>query len=346
MTIRIETYGEVLESLREINTKHLLLGNGFSIGCDPVFSYGSLYEAAKIAGLSDRAQQVFETLGTNNFEGVMHLLENIQWAGQLYGLPDDGVRDIQSDIEIIKETLVQAVSESHLDHSGLVNDEKKAFALEFLSPYKNVFTTNYDLLLYWIDMSIKPPPFGDGFRPPVDEPDSPYLVFTERLGGRSGMFYLHGALHLYLSGGELRKHSWVRTGLRLTELIRASLEEGEYPLFVAEGTPEGKLEQIQRHGYLWYCLDKLARIKGPLVVYGHALGPSDAHIVDTLADNVELPEIIVGLYENPANVFNQEIIHYCQKMIARRQLIGANRRGVVPLTVRYFQSETAKVWGP
>lgn len=345
MSIRIETYTEIIQSFRLITTVHLLLGNGFSIGCDPVFSYGSLYEAAKDTGLSERAQRVFDGMGINNFEGVMRLLENVQWAGSLYGLPDQGVKDIQTDIEIVKETLVRSVATSHLDHSGLLSDEKKAAALRFLSTYKNVFTTNYDLLLYWVSMSTNPPPYGDGFRSPIEDSEAPFLVFTERLGNSKGMFYLHGALHLYLVGGELRKHSWVRTGLRLTDLIRAGLEEGQYPLFVAEGTPEGKLEQIQRHGYLWYCLDKLARIKSPLVVYGHALGPSDAHIVSALADNPELPEVIVGLYGDPTNAFNQEIINSCEQMISRRELQLKHRRGAIPLKVRYFQSETASVWG-
>ena len=37
---------------------HVLLGNGFRIACDPIFSYSRLYDAAVGAGLSERAQQV------------------------------------------------------------------------------------------------------------------------------------------------------------------------------------------------------------------------------------------------------------------------------------------------
>lgn len=62
------TYEQVRRELKN-KTAHLLLGNGFSIACDPVFSYRSLFEEAVKRGLSDRAQRLFERLGTNNFEG-------------------------------------------------------------------------------------------------------------------------------------------------------------------------------------------------------------------------------------------------------------------------------------
>jgi hypothetical protein len=34
---------------------HLLLGNGFSIACDPIFKYEKLFEHAKMSGLSQEA---------------------------------------------------------------------------------------------------------------------------------------------------------------------------------------------------------------------------------------------------------------------------------------------------
>jgi hypothetical protein len=76
---------------------------------------------------------------------------------------------------------------------------------------------------------------------------------------------------------------------------------------VAEGDPAQKLEQIQRTGYLWYCLDKLARIKGPLVIFGHSLGPSDQHIVDVVSENADLSQIVVGLHGDPSSAGNQAI---------------------------------------
>jgi hypothetical protein len=272
------SYDAVLKSLG--STSYLLLGNGFSVACDPIFSYSRLYDAAVAAGLSVRAQAVFERLGTNNFEGVMRLLDDAHWIATTYGLVRSGdSSEMIDDVRIVKTTLVEAVAKNHLPHTGHVSDEKKAAARNFFDPYHSIFTTNYDLLAYWVIMSAgERVIFQDGFREDEDAADAPYVIFSERLGNARGLFYLHGALHLYLASGELRKRCWSRSQTPLTDLIKQGLTENEYPLFVAEGAAEQKLSQIQRAGYLWYCLDKLARIKSPLVVFGHSLGESDRHI--------------------------------------------------------------------
>jgi hypothetical protein len=281
----ILSYEEVRRGIGE-RPSYLLLGNGFSIACDPVFRYGSLYEAAVQAGLSERAQQLFERIGTNNFEGAMKLLEDSHWVARTYGLLEHDSSDMLNDLDVIKRTLVDAIASSHLPIPGDITEERKSSAANFLVPYHIVFTTNYDLLLYWVAMHAgDPPPFEDCFRSDQAFPDAPYLVFSQRLGDTRGLLYLHGALHLYLNDGQLRKHSWTRTGQRLTDLIRDGLRQGQYPLFVAEGRPDKKLMQIHSSGYLWYCLDKLRNIKSPLVVFGHSLGSSDGHIADAIASN-------------------------------------------------------------
>jgi hypothetical protein len=342
---RVASYADVLTTLGS-GRKHILLGNGFSIACDPIFSYSRLYDAAVSQGLSSRAQAVFARLGTNNFEGVMDLLEKSHWVAEIYNLIEAGRSPMLDDTEIVKQTLVQAVANSHLAHTGLVSDERKATALEFLRPFHNIFTTNYDLLAYWVIMSSPTGPhWKDGFRSDEDDPDAPYVVFAERLGQQQGPFYLHGALHLRVVHGELRKHTWIRTGRPLTELIRESLANGEYPLFVAEGEPAQKLEQIQRTGYLWYCLDKLARIKGPPVIFGHSLGPSDQHIVDVLCENTDLPHIAVGLHGDASNPGNQTICASAEMMRNRRAVIVERHGHGQQLQVSYFQSESAQVWG-
>lgn len=325
---------------------HVLLGNGFSIACDPIFRYDRLYDNAVARGLSPRAQAVFERLGTNNFEGVMRLLEDAYWVASTYGLSGDPSEEILSDVEIVKRTLVEAVATSHLENTGCVPERKKQAALAFLEPFHNIFTTNYDLLAYWVNMfRTEGPLWRDGFASDLDESQAPYVVFSERLGNKRGLYFLHGALHLYVAHGELRKHTWIRTGTPLTHLIRESLERSEYPLFVAEGTPDKKLEQIQRSGYLWYALDKLARIEGPLVVFGHSLGASDQHISDALADNQSLSEIFVGLFGDPDSEANLAIRQAVTRLESRR-VDRSRRRGRSnrPLQVNFFDSASAQVW--
>src|SRR4051794_20244206 len=112
-------YDEVVRSFGN-SRAHLLLGNGFSIGCDPVFKYQSLYEKAVAKGLSANAQQVFKRFGTNNFEGVMSLLENTHWVAVEYSLVKGDRSQMLDDVEIVKRALIEAIADSHLDHSGLV----------------------------------------------------------------------------------------------------------------------------------------------------------------------------------------------------------------------------------
>jgi Domain of unknown function (DUF4917) len=336
------SYEEVRKRIGK-RTSYLLLGNGFSIACDPVFRYESLYEAAVKEGLSKRAQEVFGRLGTNNFEGVMRLLDDSHWVGQVYGLVKDK-SEMLNDLETIKKTLIRVISKSHLPHPGDIEDDRKAAAAGFVNPYKIIFTTNYDLLLYWVAMfSGDPPPFQDCFRADEDDPDSEYLVFTERLGDQRGILFLHGALHFYLSGGELRKHSWIRSGKRLTELIQEGLDKGQYPLFVAEGTPDKKLEQIQGSGYLWYALEKLRTIQSPLVMFGHSLGDSDGHVLNVIAKNRKLPELYVSLHGDIDSKSNRAIQRAAKQLqTARSNLPGRPK----PLEVFFYDSDSAAVWDP
>lgn len=335
------TYEEVRRRI-ESGRSYLLLGNGFSIACNSIFRYGSLYEAAVQAGLSERAQQLFERLGTNNFEGAMRLLEDAQWVARTYGLREVESSGMREDLEVIKRTLVEAVASSHLASPAEIDENRKSSAAQFLLPYQIVFTTNYDLLLYWVAMHAgDPPPFEDCFRADQDDPHAPYLVFSQRLGDHKGLLYLHGALHLYSGETELRKHSWTRTGQRLVDLIQDGLNQGQYPLIVAEGTPEKKLQQIQSSGYLWYCLDKLRNIQSPLVIFGHSLGNSDGHILDAIARSRRLPSIYVGLHGDPESVSNLAIRATAQRVAERRtQLPGRPS----PLQVFFYQSDSVRVW--
>lgn len=333
------TYEEVLAALPD--RKHLLLGNGFSIACDPVFRYDSLYDHAVAAGLSERAQAVFERLGENNFEGAMSLLEDARWVGQQYGLGDDGERAMLDDVQHLKRALIEAIGESHLSHSGEVPNEKKEAALDFLNPYHNVFTVNYDLLLYWVTMFREPHPFEDGFRADPDDQDTPYVIFQERMGRRPGLYFIHGALHLYRAAGELRKHTWIRTGEPLIDQIRDSLAAGQYPVFVAEGSADNKLAQIRGDAYLSYCLGKLGRIRNPLVILGHSLRAADRHILETIAANRHLETVYVGLYGDPGSRGNRAIRAAADDMVARRAEFFPRRE----LDVCYFDSATANVWG-
>jgi hypothetical protein len=338
-------YSDVLASIGSGRT-HLLLGNGFSIACDPIFSYSSLYERALAKGLSERAQAVFGRLGTNNFEGAMRLLGDAHWAAKTYGLITSETSAFSDDLEIIKATLIDAIAETHLDHPGRILDARKTAALTFLKQFHNVFCTNYDLLPHWINMFALPQaPFEDGFRGDPEDPDHGPLVFTEHLADKKGIFFIHGALHLYLGSGGVLKHSWLREGRRLTELVREGLAAGQYPLFVAEGTPERKLDQIRSSGYLSYCLSKFGRVEGRLVTFGHSLGSSDQHILDAISSNGKFTDIYLGVYGCTGSEAARQMSQVAARIADQRARLRDTRRSRKDLSITLFDTTTAAPWG-
>jgi hypothetical protein len=330
-------YSDVRETFT--GRTHLLLGNGFSIGCDPIFKYQSLYDIAVSKGLSANAQAVFSRFGTNNFEGVMRVLMDAHWVGRQYGvIDDDESAGILADVDIVRQALVSAIAESHLAHSGMISGEKKASAGAFLDPFHNIFTTNYDLVAYWVVMAAEPSPkYRDGFGDDVEEPDADHVVFSFQLGDQRGIYFIHGALHLWVKSGIVAKHCWSRTGERLTDLIRAGMADGQNPLFVAEGTSEKKLEQIHTNAYLSYALSKLGRIAGTLVVLGHSLSAQDQHLRDIIAGNKKLHKLFIGVRDSNNTAKADEA--------AASIALHREQRGHDPLQIEYFASDSAKVWG-
>ena len=336
----MKTYADVLNEIGK-KRAHIILGNGFSIACSRVFSYGSLFDKAETKGLSENAKKVFWNIGTNNFEGVMHLLEKSDWVGKLYGLISSDSTVINSDIDLIRNVLVESIVESHLSMPSEIDIARYKKAIAFLSPYHNIFTTNYDLLPYWIDMNDDVvEKYQDGFRSDIDDPEAEYVIFSEHTKDAKGLFFLHGALHLYQVSGEVRKHCWERSGTRLVEKIKVGLAKREYPLFIAEGKSEQKMEQINQSSYLSYCFSKLRRVQNFIVVYGSSLGDNDLHIVNAISENRDIGKVFIGVYDEKNVQQTVQIDKMKDYAIARRLLVDSKR----PLQVEYYDSKTIEVW--
>ncbi len=130
--------------------KYLLLGNGFSIALKPdIFTYGSLYENADFSDVP-YARQIFEALGTRDFEAVIRLLIGISKVIAIYNNSDPAIANkIRQDANKIKTILVNTIAERHPDRPHSVTDEQYAACRAFLSNFSHIFTLNYDVLLYW-----------------------------------------------------------------------------------------------------------------------------------------------------------------------------------------------------
>ena len=226
--------------------------------------------------------------------------------------------------------------------------EKKIFLGETNNDGK-VYTLNYDLLLYWTlmhdDMPFADPiniDTNDGFGNDRDNPDADYVVWQGDTGSRGQrVHYLHGALHLFDAESELKKYTWVRRGEPLVQQARSSLEEGYFPLFVAEGTSAQKKYKIRHNAYLYHSyksfIANLAQQNPCFFIFGHSMAENDAHILKRIGRG-KFKKLYIGLYGDPNSEENRQII-------TRANSLAALRHERYPLTVSFFDSATANVWG-
>ncbi|WSG74141.1 DUF4917 family protein [Rhizobium beringeri] len=190
------TFGEAITDSEQFSKRHLLLGNGFSIAC--------------------RADTSTTDRSTIKPISPVHLRSR---------------RCSRPYAAMLKEILVQTIAGNHPHIPSDIPEDKfwacRRFLSHFLSGEKAgcVFTLNYDLLLYWTLMHDDLP-FGDpidlaksdGFGNDEDKPDADYVVWQGETNAHSAsVMFLHGALHLFDSGKDLLKYTWVRKGVPLID---------------------------------------------------------------------------------------------------------------------------------
>lgn len=328
--------------------KHVLLGNGFSMACkSDIFSYDALFERADFSTLTVGARELFQLLETTDFEKVIEALKSASKIVETYPPSSKAVADqMMHDADALKSVLVSAIAESHPELLSEISKTAYTSCRKFLHNFERIFTLNYDILTYWAVMQLDLEPelkISDGFRTP-DYGTSPYVVWEIDNNFGQNMYYLHGALHLYDAGSEIQKYTWVNTGIKLTEQIRGALDEEKYPIFVAEGTSEQKLEKIKHSAYLTKALDSFSRISGSLYVYGHSLAANDDHIL-RLIERGKLSKLFVGIYGDPATQSNRDIIDRANLMSDRRSEVVESSSKRTQLEVDFYDASTATPWG-
>ncbi len=329
--------------------KRLLLGNGFSIGCMQKFNYPALYEKAVELGLPQHIQKVFDYFGQCNFEAVLKALDDGHWLAELYDLKSSD-KCMARDYEAVKEALAKSISEVHPDKTSDIETTKYSNCYSFIQNFDDIYTLNYDLLLYWTSLSQEPFQFEDYFTKYKSTPSGLCEFSPSGGSNKKHIYFLHGALHLFTEGGQVYKRIWNDVGISLIEQIRNGLKNKEYPLVVAEGDNKSKLKQIESSSYLWNCLRKFNGIEGQLFIHGHSLADQDDHIFDEIVNNLSLRKIWVGLFGDPDSDENQRKILKAKGMVKKRQEIldglsktPKGKKGNLELGL--YQSESANVWG-
>jgi hypothetical protein len=171
------------------------LGNGASSAVWSKFAYKSLFAAACQSNVNSPLQTqdiaLFKSLDTHNFETALRALDSAERTTRALQVV---VPEISQRYASIRDALVEAVGAVHPPWEAVPLDVRQALG-HHLWGYRSVYTTNYDLLLYWARMSVDVEDhFKDffwGFDNEFDPAD------TEIEGGATQVFHLHGALHLY-----------------------------------------------------------------------------------------------------------------------------------------------------
>lgn len=189
----------------------------------------------------------------------------------------------------LKIALIDAMKSSHPEHVFKISEAKSKSCANFLKPFlkspNKIFSTNYDVLLYWILMRNEISDAIDGFgRDTIKEEDGASTKdwqYSELRWGKhkegQNIFYLHGTLPIFDDGIEIIKEEY--DGNPILENIKNRIESGHYPIFITAGNGDEKLNCILHNYYLSFCYDALCNIGGSLITFGFNFGEYDEHII-------------------------------------------------------------------
>lgn len=340
----LDTFDLVTDSITKNSKRpfHLLLGNGFSMSYDPaIFSYNALHDF--VADNDDpEIKNLFSVVGTTNFELVMKQLESFRSLLEIFGADENLSAKAEAASEQLELSLIEALNALHPEHVFTMDEERSKncakFLTNFLHTNGSIFTTNYDLLLYWVLMRNEVKLSIDGFGRDRESPDEfvaeEDLEYSELRWGKhrdkATVHYLHGALPLFDTGVYVVKEQYDRAWI--LQNIEKRIRRGEYPIFVTAGDGSKKLANIRHNQYLTYCYDRLSAIQGSAVSFGFNFGDYDYHIIDALNAAASQPRsgrlwsLYVGVYSEADQDWMESI------------------RSKFKMKLQLFDAKTVPVW--
>ncbi|MEQ8927250.1 MAG: DUF4917 family protein [Fulvivirga sp.] len=267
----LETFDDVLSAIKKNRGKrqfHLYLGNGFSMAYDPkIFSYNALHDF--ITNLKDEdLSKILGVIETKNFEIIMQQLDSFSTLISVFGADKALKEKVDAASAKLKSSLLDAVKALHPEHVFKIPEKNSEACSNFLNTFintgGNVFSTNYDLLLYWVLLRTRIVNHIDGFGRDLlnaeevekgEEQDWSELIWGKHKSEQN-IFYLHGALPFFDTGVEIIKEEYDGVNY-LLENIGSRMDAGAYPVFVTAGNGREKLSHIMHNHYLSWCYDNL-----------------------------------------------------------------------------------------
>ncbi|WP_245892460.1 DUF4917 family protein [Helicobacter valdiviensis] len=319
------------------------MGNGFSMAYNKErFSFASLLQSAIDKGIikeNSKIHQIFKNNNTSDFEEVVKILENTSKIIQIYTQDEKLCKQLLEDSKKLKQFLVDIITNNHPEKITEISDDKFFLTIDFIKEYKNIYSLNYDLLLYWTTEKLREKiknkqiqdstkVFIDGF---CNGKNGNEVVFDNNSHGNT-CFYLHGALHIFDSGDEIIKKTYSRTGKPLKRQTEEELNNNRYPVFVSEGTSEQKKTKIIHNAYLNHCYKSLCAIDGDLVVFGTTLKSNDEHIQDAILTS-KIKNIYFGVSD--LNKGQQELLDFIEK----NNNLEKNKKQIF-----FYDYKSVKIW--
>lgn len=287
--------------------KNLLLGNGFSIAHDNAFKYSSLLEKSK---LPNEIKDIF-------YKNVDYeqTIERLNYFSKVFkAINEDVIANKFNELtEKIKFNLVETLTEIQANVKIYDNQNRNTFL--FLSNFNNIFTLNYDLLLYWVIIysvrlyqnsnndyknlvnynNFYP---RDGFDRNEDGDDCIWCLDR----WEQNIYYLHGGLHLFYDTKNTYKLTYnANNNQTIIDKTKYWLERGTSPLVITEGNSDDKLKWITGNNYLNYCYEQLYQIQGVLFIHGHSLDNKDKHIFDAINANTNINAVYISIFDPVTN---------------------------------------------
>src|SRR5690349_10376235 len=137
-----------------------LIGNGLSRGLDDRFAYDSLLAPAQ-NDFSNAATAAFDRVGRTDFEAVLRLLDDAAWVVGQYEAGPTVAASVAHDSATVRGGLVAALAKTHFRHTYEIDAVRLGRTGAWIRTFETVFTTNYDLLLYWANMAVPTGRFDD-----------------------------------------------------------------------------------------------------------------------------------------------------------------------------------------
>lgn len=308
---KIHTFQECIEiSTQATGNRHLILGNGFSVGLFPnIFNYKALADRAD----SETIKKLFASLNTTDFEDVMRQVTNALKIAELYPEGTALTPKLNHDLEELKTALIDVITTSHPTNPQSISEEQYQSCYKFLKNFEGgkKYSFNYDLILYWVYMhflndSDSPLISDDGFRYPKN--NQTIVQWDIGREKKQNIYYFHGAMHIFSDGANIEKYTWINSGKTISEQVRESINLQKYPVFISEGTTEQKLARIMENSYLGRGFSSLHSIRGSLFIFGHSIRDEDNHVFDLVNDKSGVKNIFISLFGDIQSMENQKII--------------------------------------